>query len=302
MKRGVRVLLAFTAFPLIAAFYTGAKAQTRILRVGVLNIDADNQVQGPFYRTLREHGWVEGKNVVFERRDAAGDSTRLAEPAAELVRLKVDVLFPVGPPSVRAALAATRDTPIVAHDLETDSVAAGRGNLTGVFLDAPELAGKWVELLKTIVPSLSRVIVLWDPTSGPTPLDAVRKAALVLGVELQVLEIHIPEDIDKAPSAFRGRPQAMIVLPSPMMWYQSARRSARDKIRPPAIMMFLPVHAGGYWSTLIWLPLEQCARLLAKVLGGAKPRDSPVERPSKFEFVLNLKTARDFQRSFGWPC
>jgi putative tryptophan/tyrosine transport system substrate-binding protein len=299
MKRGVRVLLAFTAFPLIAAFCTGASwAQTKIMRVGVLNIGADNQVQGPFYRTLREHGWVEGKNVVFERRDAAGDSTRLAEPAAELVRLKVDVLFPVGPPSVRAAFAATRDIPIVAHDLETDQVAAGRGNFTGVFLDAPELAGKWVELLKTIVPSLSRVVVLWDPTSGPTPLDAVRKAALVLGVELQVLEIHIPEDIDNAPSAFRGHPQAMIVLPSPMMWYQSARLAQlATKYRLPATSMFLPfTYAGGLltYGPDMAATFERCAVLLAKVLGGAKPGDLPIERPTKFEFVLNLKTARDF--------
>jgi putative ABC transport system substrate-binding protein len=299
MKRGVRVLLAFMAFPLIAAFCTGASwAQTKILRVGVLNIGADNQVQGPFYRTLREHGWVEGKNVVFERRDAAGDPTRLAEPAAELVRLKVDVLFPVGTPSVRAAFAATRDIPIVAHDLETDQVAAGGGNLTGVFLDAPELAGKWVELLKTIVPSLSRVIVLWDPTSGPIPLDAVRKAALVLGVEPQVLEIHTPEDIDKAPSAFRGRPQAMIVLPSPMMWYQSARLAQlATKYRVPATSMFVPfAYAGGLlaYGPNMAATFEQCAVLLANVLGGAKPGDLPVERPSKFEFVLNLKTARDF--------
>ena len=135
-------------------------------------------------------------------------------------------------------------------------------------------------------------------TEFRAPLDAVRKAALVLGVDLQVLEIHIPEDIDKAPSAFRGRPQAMIVLPSPMMWYQSARLAqVATKYRLPAISMFLPfAYAGGL---LVYGPdmaatFEQCAVLLAKVLGGAKPRDLPVERPSKFEFVLNLKTARDF--------
>ena len=200
----------------------------KIARVGILSVYnvRDWLPAMNFYQTLGEHGWVEGKNVVFEYRDAGDDPTRMAEPAAELVRLKVDVLFPIGPPSVRAAFAATQDIPIVAHDLETDPVAAGYAqsysrpgrNLTGLFLDSPELAGKWLELLKAMVPRLSRVVVLWDATSGPVPLDAVRNAAPALGIKLQVLEIHTPADIDKAPSAFGGRAQAIIALPSPMMY------------------------------------------------------------------------------------
>ena len=185
----IRTLLALAILLLIAAFWMNASwAQTKVFRVGILNSINREQMRDfllPFYQTLGEHGWVEGKNVLFEFRDSGGDPTRLAEPAAELVRLKVDVLFPVGPASVRAAFAGTRDIPIVAHDLDNDPVDAGYaqsyskpgGNVTGVFLDSPELAGKWVELLKSIVPSLSRVVVLWDPTSGPVRLDAVRAAA-----------------------------------------------------------------------------------------------------------------------------
>ena len=225
-------MLALTALLLIATWWTDASwAQTKIPHVGVLIVypSLSAEVQQwfrPFPRTLSQHGWIEGKNVAFEYRDGAGDPTRLAEPAAELVQLKVDVLLAVGPPAMRAALAAGRDIPIVALDLETDPVASGYaesyshpgGNLTGLFLDAPQLAGKWLELLKAIVPRLSRVVVLWDPTEGSVHLDAVRNAAPALGVKLQVLEIHAPEDINKAPSAFGGRAQAMIALPSPMMW------------------------------------------------------------------------------------
>ncbi len=311
MKRGVHVLPAFTAFLLIAASSMDPSwAQTKIPQVGVLIVypSLSKEVQQwfkPFPRTLSERGWIEGKNVAYEYRDGNGDPTRLAEPAAELVQLKVDVLLAVGPPSMRAALAATRDIPIVALDLETDPVAAGYaesyshpgGNLTGLFLDAPELAGKWLELLKTIVPRLTRVVVLWDPTEGSVHLDAVRNAAPALGVRLQVFEIHTPEDINKAPSAFGGRAQAMIVLPSPMMWGQSARLARVAKThRLPATSMFVPfANAGGLlaYGPELAATVEQCAVLVAKILSGAKPGDLPVERPTKFEFVLNLKTARD---------
>jgi putative ABC transport system substrate-binding protein len=285
-----------------------AWAQTKMLRVGILTVDAAKQYPlEPFYRTLRENGWIEGKNVTFEFRDGGGDPRGLAGPAAELVRLKVDVLFPIGPPAVRAAFAATRDIPIVAHDFETDPVTADYaksysrpgGNLTGLFLDSPDLAGKWVEFLKAVVPSLSRAVVLFDSTSGPVPLQAVRSVAPLLGVKLQILEIKTPQEIDQAPSAFRGRPQALIVLPSPMMYVESARLAqVAKKARLPATSMFVPfAEAGGMiaYGPEIAATFERCAALVAKILGGAKPGDLPVERPIKFEFVLNLKAARDLR-------
>ena len=307
MRRRTFLFLAGTAVPLALLWTRPAWAQTKIARVGILFVnDARKEPFIETFRgTLRENGWVEGKNVTFEFRDAAGDPRRLAGPAAELVRLKVDVLFPIGPPAVRAAFAATRDIPIVAHDLETDPVTAGYaqsysrpgGNLTGLFLDSPDLAGKWVEFLKDVVPGLSRAVVLFDSTSGPLPLQSVRSVAPSLGVKLQVLEIKTPQEIDQAPSAFRGRPQAMIVLPSPMMYVESARLAQiAKKARLPATSMFVPfAEAGGMIAFGPELPatFERCAALVAKVLGGAKPGDLPVERPIKFEFVLNLKAARE---------
>ncbi len=304
MRRTTGFLLILTALVLATAWVDPAWAQTKILRVGVLTVAESQEWLEPFNRTLREHGWVEGKNLAFEHRHGSGDPRRLAEPAAELVRLKVDVLFPVGPPSVRAAFAATRDIPIVAHDLETDPVAAGYaqsysrpgGNLTGLFLDSPDLAGKWLEVLKAIVPNLSRVVVFWDSTSGPVPLNAVRTVAPSLGVKLQIVEIHTPEEIDKAPAAFRGRPQALIILPSPMMYFESARLAKlANKLRLPATSMFVPfAEAGGmlaYGPEMI-PTVQRCAALVAKILAGAKPGDLPIERPTKFEFVLNRKTAK----------
>jgi putative ABC transport system substrate-binding protein len=222
----------------------------------------------------------------------------------ELVRLKVDVLFPIGPQSVRAVFAATQDVPILAHDLETDPVAAGYTEtysrpghkLTGLFLDSPDLAGKWLELLTAMVPHLSRVVVLWDATSGPVPLAAVRNAAPGLGIKLRVLTIHTPADIDKAPSAFGGHAQAIIALPSPMMYTQGTHiAKLATKHRLPATSTFVSfADAGGLlaYGPNLAATFEQCAVLLAKVLGGAKPSDLPIERPTKFEFVLNMKTAR----------
>lgn len=294
----VRVVLLLLAISVEPVF-----AQQQMVRIGILTVDKIPPVEA-FYRTLRQHGWIEGKNIAFEYRHGGGDPRRMAEPARELVGLKVDVLFPIGPPSVRAAFAATREIPMVAHDLETDPVAAGYaqsyarpgGNLTGLFLDSPDLAGKWVELLKATVPNLSRIVVLWDATSGPVPLDAVRNVAPSLGIGVQVLEIHSPEEIDTAASAFRGRPQALIVLPSPMMYHQSTRLAELTKRqRLPATSMFVPfAEAGGMLAYGPEIPetAERCAELVAKILAGAKPGDLPIVRPTKFEFVLNLKTAR----------
>ena len=284
-----------------------AWAATRPARVGMLTVAAAKQFPlEPFYRTLGKAGWVRGDEVLFEFRDSAGDPRALAAPAAELVGLKVDVLFAIGPPAVRAAFAATQDIPIVAHDFETDPVATGYAqnlsrpgrNLTGLFLDTPELSGKWVELLKAVVSNLARAVVLFDATSGPVPLQAVQSVAPSLGVELQVLQIKNPVEIDRAPSFFR-RPQAMIVLPSPMTYVESKRLAQiATKSRLPATSMFPPFAAAGgliAYGPDIPASLERCAALVAKILAGAKPGDLPVERPIKFDFILNLKAARELQ-------
>jgi putative tryptophan/tyrosine transport system substrate-binding protein len=305
MRRIAGRLLILAVLTLSGWWPSLGLAQNKLPRIGLLTV-AEESGEGleRYILALSKHGLIVGKNVTLEMRNGGGDPRRMTEPAVGIVQLGVDVVFAVGPPSVRAAVAATRDTPIVAHDLETDPVVAGYArtytrpgaNVTGLFLDSPDLSTKWLELLRTMVPKLSRVVVLWDTTSGPVPLKAVRDVAPRFGIKLQVLEIHTPQEIDGADSLFRGRPQAMIVLPSPMMYYESPRLAKlAEKQRLPATSMFVAfAEAGGTLAYGPDLPatLDPCADLIAKVLAGAKPGDLPIQRPTKFDFVFNLKTAK----------
>ncbi|HTS54299.1 MAG TPA: ABC transporter substrate-binding protein [Burkholderiales bacterium] len=302
---------------LMAALLTGLGwsgegwAEATVARVGILSGFGGSQTNErfmewsePFRRRLADEGWIEGKSISFEYRGAVIGGSQVDEAAAELARLKVDVIWATDAPAVRAAYTATRTIPIVAADATTDPVAEGYvqsytrpgGNLTGVFLDAPEFAGKWLQFLKAIIPKLSRATVLWDPSPGPTHLHALQRAARSFGVQLQVVEVREPDDIDRAFSAFRGKPQALIILPSPMMYVQSERLAKLTmRHRLPATSMFrLFAEAGGviaYGHEMASMT-ERCAVLVAKILGGAKPADIPVERPSAFQLVVNLKAAK----------
>jgi putative ABC transport system substrate-binding protein len=257
-----------------------------------------------FRRALAGRGWTEGENLSFEVRGAPGDPPNFARAAAELVRLKVDVIFADNAPATRAAYAATRTIPIVGLDFTNDPVATGYAesygrpgrNLTGFFLDAPEFSGKWLELLKAIVPRLSRIAVLWDPSPGATHLEALKHTAESSGVQLQVVEVRKPDDLAGAFTAFRSRPQALIILPSPMMHAESARLAELAvKHQMPGTSMAPQFAAtGGVLSYGPDLPeaAERCAILVAKILDGANPGDLPVERPTKFRLIINLKTAK----------
>jgi len=282
----------------------------RIVRVGILSFgqslsgEQAKQWWEPFRRTLREQGWIEGQNVSLEFRDARGNAAALTEAASEFVRLKVDVIVGASAPAVRAAHQATRTIPIVGVDFTNDPVAEGYvesygrpgGNLTGVFLDAPEFAGKWLELIKAMVPKLSRVAVIWDPAPGSTHLRALQRVAPSFSVRLQVLEVRKPDDLDGAFTAFRGRPHAVIILPSPMTYEQSERLAKLTvKHRLPATSMArLFAEAGGTasYGPDLAAGYERCAVLVAKILGGAKPAGLPVERPTKVQLVVNLKTIK----------
>jgi len=207
-------------------------------------------------------------------------------------------------PALRAAYAATRTIPIVASDYTTDPIAEGYvasyarpgGNVTGVFLDAPEFAGKWFELLKEMIPDLTRVSVLWDPSPGANHLQAVRNVAKFSNIKLQVLEVSKPDDIDAAFAALRGHPQAVIILPSPMNYGQSPRLARLAlKHRLPATSMALEFAIAG--GTIAYGPEttsadKRIADSLAKILGGGNPAELPVERPTKFNLVVNLETAK----------
>ena len=311
MRPRVSAALIFATLLLTALAWPGdGRAQTNIPRVGIITVGAASDAAAAGYRfdlirrAFAGQGWSEGRTIAFELRDARGDASRNAELAVDLVRLKVDLIWADSAPAVRATYAATRTIPIVALDFTTDPVAAGYAqsygrpgkNVTGVFLDAPEFSGKWLELLKEMVPGLSRVVVLWDPSPGDAHLRGIKAVAPSLGVQIQVLEVRKPEEIDAVASAFRGRPQALVILPSPMFLAESprlARLAAKQRL--PATSIFrLFAEEGGViaYGPEATEEVERAAVQATKILRGTKPGDLPIERPTKFELSVNLKAAK----------
>ena len=259
-----------------------------------------------FWQRLRELGWIEGQNIAIEYRWAEGKYERLPDLAAELVRLRVDVIFANSGPAALAAKRATSTVPIV-FEILGDPVSAGLvgslarpgGNLTGVSGLAPELSGKQIELLKEVVPRLTRVAVLANP-SNIVALGTLREtetAARSLGVRIQVLEVSEPDKLEGAFSAIAGElANGLIVLTDPMFTGQRQRiLGLVEKSRLPAVYFETGwVPAGGLMSYSSSLPdqFRKAAGFVDKILKGTKPADLPVEQPTKFEFVINLKTAK----------
>ena len=305
MKTRVTAVLLFAVALLTNLGWTGETwGQTKLPRVGIVANRMQDRIYEVAERALASRGWINGRTVALEYRLTGGDAVQITNATNELVRLNVDLLYCWSAPALRAAYAATRTIPIVAIDLTTDPVAAGYAesyshpgrNVTGAFLDAPEIAAKWLELLKTIVPRLSRVAVVWDPAPGQVHLRAVQGAARSLGVDVLVLEVRKPEDIEKEFNALRERAQAAIFLPSPMMYANIETGAAvAMQRRVPAIAVWREfTEAGGAVSYGPYQPeyIERSAALVASILGGSKPADLPIERPTKFEFILNMKTIK----------
>jgi putative tryptophan/tyrosine transport system substrate-binding protein len=298
--------LALLAAPLAVE----AQQADKMARIGWLavNLAAFPHVREAFLQGLRDLGHVEGRNVVIEYRSAEGKSERLPALAAELVALKVDVIVAPSTPEALAAKQATRTLPIV-FAVAADPVASGLvtglaqpgGNVTGLSILAPELIGKRLEQLTQAVPGVSRVAVLWQPGAlgKRTDNDMLKEAevaARALGVRLQFVEARGPADFDRAFSDMtRARAGALIVLPSPIF---SERRHLVDlaaKNRLPAVYTWREyVDAGGLMSYGPDLAdmLRRAATYVDKILKGAKPADLPIEQPTKFELVINLKTAK----------
>jgi putative ABC transport system substrate-binding protein len=248
-----------------------------------------------------------GQNIALELRFTDGRPETLPRLAAEVVHLGVSVLVAVGPAAVTAAKDATSSIPVVAIDLESDPVLRGfvrslarpAGNITGLFLDLPGLTGKWLELLREVVPALTRVAALWDPMSGTYQASALRSAARTLGVEIQMVEIHDPERYGQLlANAMKGRPRALVQLSSPLVFYPSYVKQIVDftlRNRLPAISPFKHfAEAGGLMA---YGPDQaqffgRAAIYVDRILKGAKPADLPVERPNKYDLVINIKTAK----------
>ena len=286
-----------------------AQQSTKIARIG--HIGGASPSTSParyeaFRQGLRDLGYVEGKNIVIERRWADGKFDRLPALAAELVRLKVDIIVTAGPQATRPTKQATSAIPIVmAQDPDpvgngfVASLARPGGNITGLATLAPEIGGKRLELMKEIVPRLSRVAVLGTSTrpGNAQSLKETELAAGAFGVKLQYLDILRPKDIETAfQAASKGRANAVLVLTS------AVAISQRTQITDLAVKNRLPaiydgaefVEDGGLmtYSASQNDLYRRAATYVDKILKGAKPGDLPVEQPTKFELVVNLKTAR----------
>jgi putative ABC transport system substrate-binding protein len=256
------------------------------------------------FRSGLEAGGLRADQVSMIVRVADGDPRLLDVLAADLVRRKVDLIQATGPMAVHAARAATLTVPIVAGDLESDPIASGfiqshrrpGGNITGTFLDFPDFSKKWLEALKEAVPQTTTVAIFWDPMTGLAQLKAVEAAAPTLGLKLVVLEVQKPADFEPVfQSATEQHAGALVILSSPLIGGNTkllADLALRHRL--PAVTLFSEFARDGglmaYGPNLLAY-IRQQGVMAAKILKGDRPAELPVETPTRFEFVLNLKTA-----------
>jgi putative ABC transport system substrate-binding protein len=308
MKKKI-TLFTLCAMLFVLCSSTEAQQQSKIPRVGFLSVTSPSTIPvrlEAFRQGLRELGYVEGKNLVIEYRYAEGKLDRVPALAAELVRLKVDVIVTGGSAATRPAKEATTTIPIVmAQDTDpvgnkfVASLARPGGNITGLSILAPELSGKQLELLKEIIPTLSRAVIL-DNSNEPGYLQLRKEtelAAEALRVKIQFLDASGSKDVETAfREATKRRADAILVPAMPIIVSQRAQiADLAVKNRLPA-MYGQPeyVEAGGlmFYGANITELFRRAATFVDKILKGAKPADIPVEQPTKFEFVINLKAAK----------
>jgi putative tryptophan/tyrosine transport system substrate-binding protein len=238
-------------------------------------------------------------------RSADGDPSRLGPLAAELVERKAEIIVTVSPAAVRAAQSATATIPIIALDLESDPVGSGLvkslsrpgGQVTGVFFDFPDFSKKWLELLKEAMPGLARVAVLWDPGTGTVQMKGAEGAAKAFGVSLEILEVRGAANLDDAIlAASRNGADAVVMLSSPVFGTNPQHIAELTlRLRLPAVTLFPDFARFGGLMAYGVNPVNvfrQGGTMVAKVLRGTKPAELPAELPTKFELVINLKTAK----------
>ncbi|HEY1232274.1 MAG TPA: ABC transporter substrate-binding protein [Candidatus Binatia bacterium] len=302
-------MIGVLACALLLALCSSAEAQQKLPRIGFLfgfspAVNADRI--DAFRRGMRELGYSEGKNILIEYRYAEGDRERLRELATELVRLRVDLIVSGGPAVTRPAKEATRTIPIVMAQ-DTDPVGNGfvaslarpGGNITGLSALAPEISGKRLELLKEIVPKLGRVVI-FGTASFPGSREMLKEtelAAAALGLQIQPAEVRSPSEVEAAfRKSSRARPDAGLVLAGAVIF--SERKKIADLSLRSRLPMIFPqseyVEDGGLMSYAPSYPdlFRRAATYVDKILKGAKPADLPVEQPTKFEMIINLKTAK----------
>jgi putative ABC transport system substrate-binding protein len=304
-----KLIIALLASWLGVPLASFGQQPAKVARIGFLEASSPSAIAArieAFRQGLRELGYVEGKNVVIEYRYAEGNFDRLPALAAEMVRLNVNVIVTGGPTAIPAAKAATTAIPIVMA-FDTDPVGSGfaaslakpGGNITGLSTLAPELSAKQIELLKEIVPKLARVAVL-GTASRPGSAHALREvenAAKAFKVQVQFQDVVDPKGIDAAFLAARkGGADAVLVLGSPLFnAHRTELTELATKSRYPVIYDRAEfVEAGGLMTYSVSLAdlARRAATYVDKILKGAKPGDLPIEQPTKFELVVNMKTAK----------
>jgi putative ABC transport system substrate-binding protein len=294
---------AVAACPLVARAQQPGKAA----RIGYLAIRAPMSADEALLQALRELNWIEGRNIVIERRFSAGNFDRLREFAAELVRLKVDAIVAVASAGTQAAKDATASIPICFVNAGDPvgqgfvmSLARPGGNVTGVSFDAsPDITAKQLQLILETVPKASRVAVLWNPTSPflRSYWSVAQAAAPALGVVLQSLEVQDASQYETAFKAIgRDRADALVVLSDSFATFHRARIAelAAEHRLPVLYGHRQYVEAGGLMSygPSLFDVYRRAAAYVDKILKGTRPADLPVEQPTKYELVINLKTAK----------
>jgi putative tryptophan/tyrosine transport system substrate-binding protein len=306
-KAAVPILVAVIL--LTVAVVTEAQQPKKVPRIGYLsNLDPirESAPSEAIRLALRERGYIEGQNIAFEYRSAKGKLDRLPELAAELVRLKIDIIVIAGgDTTIRAAKDATKTIPIVMVGSGGDPVEAGfieslarpGGNVTGMTNLVRELGGKRLELLKEAVPKLSRVAVLHDPANAREVKEVLPVAARALGLALKLWEVRAADDFETIFAALnKERPDGLYVTGGPLI-NANGKRIAGFALKnrlPSVYARREAVEAGGlmYYGADIADSYRRVAYYVDRILKGAKPAELPVEQPTKFELVINLKTAK----------
>jgi putative tryptophan/tyrosine transport system substrate-binding protein len=290
-----------------AAWPLAARAQQQpgeLPRICSIHTSRNENSEG-FFRGLHNAGYVDGQNVRIDARFHGTALERLDDIVRELIGLKCNVIFASNPYAIHAVRKATATIPIVGVDLESDPVASGLvnsvarpgGNFTGFFLDIPELGGKQIELLMEAVPAVSRLAVLWDATIGEVQFRATEKAPRPAGVMLTSLPIRQQQDINEAiQQAVLDQANGLVVLSSPLIYqHRSQIGSIALRARLPTISLFNTFpKEGGLMAYGPDFPAiyTQAAGYVGRVLAGANAGELPIQRPTKFELVINLKTAK----------
>ena len=284
----------------------------KLPRIGLISVEPGELTES-FSQGLREAGYVDGQNIILDTRYYHGSLERIDEFARELVALKSSTIVAGSPYAIRAVLKETNTIPTVGIDLESDPVANGwvkslarpGGNCTGLFLDIPELGGKQIELLKYVVPTLMRLAVLWDAAIGTLQFHAIETAARSSGLTLESFPIRTAEEIEDAVErAAQRRVEGMIIPTSPIIFNQCWQiADLALKARLPTINGFnIYPKAGGLMAYGPNFPsmFKRAASYVDRILSGANPGELPVERPTKFELVINLKTAKALGLQVPW--